>query len=38
VRALLGLDFEALLTGDGAPIASGARERLRELVATFPAR
>jgi glyoxylase-like metal-dependent hydrolase (beta-lactamase superfamily II) len=36
VRALLGLDFDALLVGDGVPILAGARERLRELVASFP--
>lgn len=35
VRALLELDLDALLTGDGVPLASGAGERLRELVATF---
>jgi hypothetical protein len=33
---LLALDFETLLVGDGVPILSGAKERLRELVATFP--
>jgi hypothetical protein len=36
VRALLSLDFEILLVGDGTPILEGARERLRELVQTFP--
>jgi glyoxylase-like metal-dependent hydrolase (beta-lactamase superfamily II) len=36
VRRLLDLDFEALLVGDGSPIETGARERLRELVASFP--
>jgi len=36
VRELLALDFETLLVGDGVPILSGAKERLRELVATFP--
>jgi glyoxylase-like metal-dependent hydrolase (beta-lactamase superfamily II) len=35
VRALLALDFDALLVGDGAPILRGAKERLRELVVTF---
>ncbi len=37
VRSLLELDFDALLVGDGVPIRKGARERLRELVASFPA-
>ena len=36
VRRLLELDFDALLVGDGVPIREDARERLRELVATFP--
>jgi glyoxylase-like metal-dependent hydrolase (beta-lactamase superfamily II) len=36
VRSLLDLDFDTLLVGDGAPIRTGARERLRELVASFP--
>jgi len=36
VRDLLALDFDALLVGDGVPILSGARERLRELVASLP--
>ena len=35
VRSLLTLDFDILLPGDGAPILQGAKERLRELVATF---
>ena len=37
VRALLGLDFDALVVGDGVSIPTGARERLRELVEGFPA-
>ena len=37
VRGLLGLDFDALLVGDGVPILKSARERLRALVASFPA-
>ncbi|HVA79540.1 MAG TPA: MBL fold metallo-hydrolase [Candidatus Binataceae bacterium] len=37
VRNLLALDFETLLVGDGVSIMSGARDRLRELVATFAA-
>ena len=36
VRHLLGLDFDAMLVGDGVPILAGARERLRELVDRFP--
>jgi glyoxylase-like metal-dependent hydrolase (beta-lactamase superfamily II) len=36
VRALLALDFETLLVGDGEPILQFAKERLRELVETFP--
>ncbi|HEY7221258.1 MAG TPA: hypothetical protein VH985_22995 [Candidatus Binatia bacterium] len=35
-RGLLALDFDILLVGDGVPILQGARERLRELVDTFP--
>ena len=38
VETLLALDFDVLLTGDGAPILGGAHERLSELVATFPPR
>ena len=38
VEALVALDFDVLLTGDGAPILAGAHDRLEELVATFPAR
>jgi glyoxylase-like metal-dependent hydrolase (beta-lactamase superfamily II) len=37
VRRLLELDFDTLLVGDGVPIRDGGRERLRELVASFPA-
>ncbi len=35
VRALLPLDFDTLLPGDGAPILKGARERLKELADSF---
>ena len=35
-RELLALDFDILLVGDGEPILQSAKERLRELVATFP--
>ena len=34
-RALLALDFDILLVGDGVPILQSAKERLRELVETF---
>jgi glyoxylase-like metal-dependent hydrolase (beta-lactamase superfamily II) len=37
VRRLLDRDFDTLLVGDGAPILAGARARLQELVAGFPA-
>jgi glyoxylase-like metal-dependent hydrolase (beta-lactamase superfamily II) len=37
LRRLLELDFDALLVGDGVPIGAGARARLAELVAGFPA-
>ncbi len=36
VRSLLELDFDALMLGDGVPIREGGRERLQELVASFP--
>ena len=36
VRSLIELDFAALMVGDGVPIREGGRERLRELVASFP--
>ncbi len=35
-RQLLALDFDILLVGDGEPILQSAKERLRELVMTFP--
>ena len=35
VRRLLGLDFDAIVVGDGVPILAGARECLRELIAGF---
>ena len=35
VRKLLAIDFDTLLFGDGVSIMSGAKDRLRELVATF---
>jgi glyoxylase-like metal-dependent hydrolase (beta-lactamase superfamily II) len=36
VRGLLALDFDILLVGDGDPILSSAKDRLRELVDSFP--
>jgi glyoxylase-like metal-dependent hydrolase (beta-lactamase superfamily II) len=36
VRSLLALDFDILLPGDGVAILENAKERLRELAATFP--
>jgi glyoxylase-like metal-dependent hydrolase (beta-lactamase superfamily II) len=33
LRRALELDFDAIVVGDGVPILSGARDRLRELVA-----
>lgn len=36
VKALLALEFDTLLTGDGEQILQEAKERLRELVETFP--
>ncbi len=35
VRRLLELDFDVILVGDGVPIVEGARQRLRDLVASF---
>ena len=35
VLALAGLDFDALLVGDGAPILRDAKDRLLELVQAF---
>lgn len=37
VKQLLALDFDTFLVGDGELILQDAKERLRELVATFPA-
>jgi glyoxylase-like metal-dependent hydrolase (beta-lactamase superfamily II) len=36
VRRLVALDFDTLLVGDGEPITQFAKQRLRELVDTFP--
>lgn len=38
VGRLLELDFDALLVGDAEPILAAAKERLSELVETFPSR
>ncbi|MEE9130898.1 MAG: hypothetical protein V3T84_12835, partial [Phycisphaerales bacterium] len=37
VRRFLDFDFDTLLVGDGEPILEGAKARLEELVADFPA-
>lgn len=34
-RALLTLDFDILLVGDGVPVLQSAKERLQELIQTF---
>jgi glyoxylase-like metal-dependent hydrolase (beta-lactamase superfamily II) len=36
VAKLLELDFETLLVGDGEPILEGAKQKLQELVESFP--
>ena len=36
VRRLLALDFDALLVGDGVCVLHDAKQRLQELVDTFP--
>jgi len=36
IRQLLSLEFDTLLVGDGECVLDDARERLRELVETFP--
>lgn len=36
LRRLVELDFDILLVGDGECLLTGARQRLRELVASFP--
>jgi glyoxylase-like metal-dependent hydrolase (beta-lactamase superfamily II) len=35
VRGLLDLDFDTLLVGDGESILGGAKDRVRQLAATF---
>ncbi|MCS6913233.1 MAG: MBL fold metallo-hydrolase [Myxococcales bacterium] len=36
IRALLALDFDVLLVGDGEPLIGGARAAVQRLVASFP--
>ena len=36
VRGLLSLDFDTLLVGDGEPILHHAKDRLKDLVESFP--
>ena len=35
IEHLLAFDFDTLLMGDGVSILSGAKDRLKELVASF---
>ena len=35
VAQLLSLDFDTILVGDGVSVIGGAKQRLRELVASF---
>ncbi len=37
VAGLLELDFDTLLVGDGVSVLAGAKARVKELVASFPA-
>jgi hypothetical protein len=36
VRRLLALDFDTLLVGDGVCVHHDAKQRLQQLVDTFP--
>ena len=36
VQRLLALDFDTILVGDGVSVIGGAKQRLKELVASFP--
>ncbi len=36
VRALTELEFDVLLVGDGEPVLSGARAKVRDLTTGFP--
>jgi hypothetical protein len=36
IQQLLALDFDTILVGDGVSIVGDAKDRLKELVGTFP--
>jgi hypothetical protein len=36
IQELLALDFDTILVGDGVSIIRDAKDRLKELVGTFP--
>jgi glyoxylase-like metal-dependent hydrolase (beta-lactamase superfamily II) len=36
IQQLLALDFDTILVGDGVSIVGGAKDRLKELIDTFP--
>jgi glyoxylase-like metal-dependent hydrolase (beta-lactamase superfamily II) len=36
IQQLLALDFDTILVGDGASVIGGAKQRLRELIESFP--
>jgi glyoxylase-like metal-dependent hydrolase (beta-lactamase superfamily II) len=36
IQQLLELDFDTILVGDGVSIVGGAKDRLKELIDTFP--
>jgi hypothetical protein len=36
IRQLLALDFDTILVGDGVSIIGNAKDRLKELIDSFP--
>jgi glyoxylase-like metal-dependent hydrolase (beta-lactamase superfamily II) len=36
IQQLLALDFDSILVGDGVSVIGGAKDRLKELIDTFP--
>jgi len=36
IQQLLALDFDTILVGDGVSVIGGAKDRLEELIDTFP--
>ena len=36
IQQLLALDFDTILVGDGVSVIGGAKDRLKELIDTFP--